>query len=102
VKTGDPVLIRTDPFVLENLIWLCIECGLDAELPEKTLTMTVESCGDGARIRFQGAHGMHDQEGVGSPFQMLTACAEKAGAEITCDEGAGEIALSMPLDACAG
>ncbi len=98
VEPEAPVMSRMDLFVLENLIWLCIECGLSAELPEKTLTMTVESSGESARIRFKGVHRMPHPEEAGSPFQMLTACAEKAGAEIAYDEGAGEIVLSMPSE----
>jgi hypothetical protein len=98
VKAGDPVLIRTDPFVLENLIWLCIECGLAAELPEKTVTMTVESSGERARIRFKGVCTIQDRIKEGSIFQTLSACAERAGADLAYDETACEIVLSMPLD----
>ena len=96
VDAGAPVVVRTDRFVLENLIWLCIECGLGAHLPEKTVTMTVESGGKDARIRFRGIHGIQDRGEAGSPFQLLKACALKAGVDLAYDDRDGEIVLSMP------
>ena len=98
VKVDDPVVIRMDPFVLETLIWLCIECGLSSEPPEKALTMTVERNGNHACIRFQGVCTIQDRIKEGSLLQTLSACAEKAGADLAYDETACEIVLSLPLD----
>jgi signal transduction histidine kinase len=98
VESGDPVIIRTDPFVLETLIWLCIESALGARLAEKTLTMLPELGGRGARVRFKGIENLHELKGDGSRLLELGAFAEKTGAELTLDEQAGEIVLSMLLD----
>lgn len=98
VLAGDPVIVATNPFVLGTLIWLCIELALGAKLAEKTLTMIPELRGKTACIRFEGFEEVHVLIGS-SGFLELQTCAQKCGAEVTVEEGSGEILLSMLLDA---
>ena len=97
-SAGNPVVIRTIPFVLENLIWLCLELGMSARLSEKTLTVIPDLGGKGPRIRIKGLQGLRDLNGDASLARRLGVLAGVAGAELTVDEESGEIVLSLPQD----
>jgi hypothetical protein len=98
VRTDPPVVIKADPFALENLIWLCVEFGMSASLADKTLTMIPELLGGkAALIRFRGLRDLQGLKEDGSPFRAITACAGKAGAELIIDEEDGTVVLSLPL-----
>ncbi|UCG06321.1 MAG: hypothetical protein JSV83_20810 [Desulfobacterales bacterium] len=47
----DPVMIKTFPFVLMNLIWLCLDFAMDASGDRKIVELTPQKTEKGAQIR---------------------------------------------------
>ncbi|MDY6972811.1 MAG: histidine kinase dimerization/phospho-acceptor domain-containing protein [Thermodesulfobacteriota bacterium] len=55
----NPVIITTNVFFLENLLWLCLDLAMDVTGPDKKVTLSVETAGIGGVIRFSGLEDAH-------------------------------------------
>lgn len=97
-NAGSPVVIRTAPLGLENLIWLCLDLGMRANLIEKTLTVAPELGEKGARIRFKGFRRLHDLREDEVSARRLGLLGQAMGAVVTLDEENKEIVLSILQD----
>lgn len=50
----EPISLETNPFLLENFLWLCLEFALSATSAGLTLTLTLEKSAFGACLRITG------------------------------------------------
>ncbi|MEW6667024.1 MAG: sensor histidine kinase [Thermodesulfobacteriota bacterium] len=96
---GGTGAVRADPFLLENLIWVCLDLGTRASLQEKTLTVVLDAAEAGARIRFRGFEGVHALRQDESSVRKLGGLARAAGVFLAIEEESKEIILSIPRDA---
>jgi signal transduction histidine kinase len=96
-KAENPVVVKTDPFLLQNLVWLCLDFILTMEGPSRNIRLVPESNGDEACIRFTGLNRMPD--GAVFPTQAQQILCEALGARLSMSKGTGEIILSIPKDA---
>jgi hypothetical protein len=48
-----PVTIRTSPFLLMNLLWLCLDFAMDAAGGDKVVDLVTEKADAGIQIRFK-------------------------------------------------
>jgi len=48
-----PMRIRTSPFLLINLLWLCLDFAMEAAEGDKVVEMVIERTGAGIQIRFK-------------------------------------------------
>lgn len=93
-----PVTATTVPFVLQNLIWLCLDFAMGVAGEGKTVNLIAEETKHGPRIRFTRLQSLAE-----APRDMFPAEREKAllsslQAELSADLEAGELVLSLGKD----
>lgn len=99
-KAGEPVHVRTDPFLLQNLIWLCLDYMIEAGGPPNRIRLIPEARGDEACIRFLGMN--RQGSGASFPTQGQETLTGAVGGRLSINEEAGEILLFIPKDASGG
>lgn len=90
-----PVMITTNPFLLENLLWLCLEVAMDAAGNGKTVTLMGEETEKGARICLTGLEGFKETPLNGFPAEREKALLSELKAELTIDVDAGELIVTL-------
>jgi C4-dicarboxylate-specific signal transduction histidine kinase len=63
-----PVKLRTAPFFLLNLLWLCLNFAIDAAGEDKRVELVPQKTGDGINVFFKGLGGL-----AKAPVQPFTA-----------------------------
>lgn len=97
-QPGDPNLqVRTRPFLLQNLIWQCLQAAMDTCGSEKSVRIRVESCAAGGRIRISLQDKGMDACGPFPP-ESAAALLEALRADIAVDENRREIVVTIPTD----
>ncbi len=91
-----PVNITTAPFLLENLVWLCLDKVMDNAGEKKIVSIIAENGQNGVRIKFK--HSGIVQEKSGSPFpgEQEMALLALLRAEMEINDEAGELSLHLP------
>jgi C4-dicarboxylate-specific signal transduction histidine kinase len=89
----EPVRTGTNPFLLENLIWLCLD-HLLAE-GHKAIRLVPEEAADGARIRLLGQFAFPVDSAAAFPSPKEKALLEALGVELRLEAKAGEIVLRL-------
>jgi K+-sensing histidine kinase KdpD len=81
-SSAGPVIIHTSPFLLENLLWLCLDFCMDNAGPGKTVKVAAGKTGGVAEIRFSRLEGLAD--GADRTFSggYVTALLSALGAEV--------------------
>lgn len=97
-STAVPVTINTNPFFLENLIWLCLDFVMDAAGEGNTIDIVTEKTENGAQVRF-----MQVEDLAKAPLDEFPAEREKAlldtlKADFVADVEAGELVIILPRD----
>jgi hypothetical protein len=93
-KTEKPIQVRTDPFLLQNLIWVCLDFIMEACGSPESILLVPEATGDEARIRFRGMTLAPSASGF--PTQGQEILCKAVGASISIIDG--EVLLSIPRD----
>jgi C4-dicarboxylate-specific signal transduction histidine kinase len=93
-----PVMVATNPFLLENLVGLCLDAATGSAGASKSVIIEVGTADRGARILFSGLR-LAAEEAT----SLFTSKPEKAlmatlQAVIEIDAEAGELVLTLPLD----
>ncbi|MCD6560501.1 MAG: histidine kinase [Deltaproteobacteria bacterium] len=91
-----PVNITTNPFFLENLIWLCLDFAIHAAGPGKTVELITENAKKGVRITFARLEGLAETQRLEFPSEQGNALLNALNAEIGQNAGNGEIILMLP------
>ena len=92
---ADSIIITTNDFLLENLLWRCLDFAMDATGEDKTVVMHIDKAGNSAVIRFSGI-----EETPESIFHIT----KKDGllsvikGKLDFDLEAGNIVLTLPSD----
>jgi len=55
---SQPVVLTTNPFLLENLVWLCLEFAIANTAPGTTISMTPDKTGSAATLHIDGIEGL--------------------------------------------
>jgi signal transduction histidine kinase len=93
-----PLMVATNPFLLENLVGLCMDAAIDSAGASKSVIIEVGTAAPGARIRFSGlrlAAGKATSLFASKPEQALMAALQAA---VQINAEAGELVLTLPLD----
>jgi signal transduction histidine kinase len=88
-----PVMIRTSPFFLENLLWLCLDSAMNAAGAGKTLNLLIVKGEGGVKVTFAPLEHISDtteQEFTGDRVKALLAALQ---AELNIDKGKRELSL---------
>jgi len=90
-KVDEPVQIRTDPFLLQNLVWACLDFLMESGSPPDSIRVVPEKIGSEARIRFTG---MKKAASDGGFPQKQETLSRAIGARLSMVNG--EIFLTIP------
>jgi hypothetical protein len=93
----DSVEIMTSPFLLQNLIYLCIDYAMDAAGEGKRIDMSVEKSHGGARVKFRGLESLKDMPEEGQSL-MRERSLEILKAGLEADIGEGALTLTLPKE----
>jgi C4-dicarboxylate-specific signal transduction histidine kinase len=93
------VTVRTNPFILENLIWLCLDFAIDGAGESKTVILGCETGENGVRIRIKGLKGLRGVPEGAFPKEEHNALLRAVKGDLAVDAGTGEVVLVLPLDA---
>ena len=90
---AEPVTVSTNPFLLQNLIWLCIDFAMRSAGSGKTVALLPEGEGKIGKIRFARLESIDDGPMEKFPGDREKALLKALGADLVVDIQAGEIAL---------
>jgi C4-dicarboxylate-specific signal transduction histidine kinase len=96
IEADRTVPLNTSPFILQNLLWLCFNFALEVADGDKKVHLLVEKIESGARIKFSNLEGIEKIPGDRFPSHKEKALLEALGAQISLDEGEGELILEVP------
>jgi len=93
-----PVTVTTNPFFLENLIWLCLDFAMDTAGEGNTIDIFTEKTENGAQVRI-----MQVEDPAKAPLDRFPTKREKAlldalKAGLTTELEAGELVITLPRD----
>ena len=91
----NPVALRTAPFLLMNLVWLCLEFSMSAGGDEKQVELVAEETESGVRIRFRLLAGLTKALLESFPSEHEKNLLELLGADLTADPERKEIVIEM-------
>jgi len=95
---GNPLVIRTNPFLLQNLIWLCLDFAIQAVDEAKTLVLMAEATEKGAQLSIGGIRASNDASEdalLGAPEKALLGALK---AELSVDIVGRQIVMMLPRD----
>jgi C4-dicarboxylate-specific signal transduction histidine kinase len=87
--------VTTSPFLLLNLLWLCLEQAMAAAGPERTVALSVEKTTDGACLRFRKLEGLKTPPEGGLFTEPAASLCCALNAEVRADVQAGEIVVQL-------
>jgi signal transduction histidine kinase len=95
--SNEPINIKTSPFLLENLIWLCLDFAIDSVGQDKTVRVLAKKTDNGAQITFSQLNCMSRPAPEEFPDKRIEALLSALHAEIKVDSQAGTIDISIPV-----
>jgi signal transduction histidine kinase len=93
----NPVALRTAPFLLMNLVWLCLEFSMSAGGDEKQLDLVAEETAGGVRIRFRRLAGLTEALLKTFPSEPEKILLEALGADLTTEPERKEMVLRLNI-----
>ena len=87
--------IQTAPFLLMNLLWLCLDFAMSVSGEEKRVELVAEEKKDEIRIQFRRLTGLTQAFSEKFPSNRTEQLLELVGAELTVDEEGNAIVLKM-------
>ena len=96
VPASEPLTITTRPFILENLIWRCLDMSMNVAGVEKTITLSVIAGKDQSVIRFQGLGSKLEERSTIFPSPQDTDLLTILQSTLTIDSAVGELTLTLP------
>ena len=94
----DPIRITTHQFLLENIVWLCLDFSMDAAGRGKTVVVSAESVGNVVLIRFTMPEGVMGPSGHIFPGKKEAALVGVLKGELTAQPEKGEIVITLPAE----
>ena len=92
----NPVLLTTNDFFLENLLWLCLDFAMDAAGPDKAITLCAEEGENQVMIRLSKLGGLKNVSCNGSPGFRDEGLLGALKGKMTIDTEAEELSLIIP------
>lgn len=89
------VVVNTNPFLLETLVWFCLDFAMNAAGDEKKIGVSVERFQNKAIIRFSGLKGLSGIPSEKFPEEREKALLLSLNATAAVDPAAGEIIISF-------
>ncbi len=93
---GEKIIITTNPFFLENLLWCVVDFAMETVGKEKTVTVTSERGETGIRIRFSGLENLEQTGRDEFPSEKEQALLESLKADLSFNSDSEEIVITLP------
>jgi C4-dicarboxylate-specific signal transduction histidine kinase len=90
-----PVLLRTSPFFVENLLWVCLDFAMHAAGSGKTIHILVETAEKAVNVRFKPLDRISEAPGLEFSDEVLKGLLAALQAELNISEAEHELALSI-------
>lgn len=97
ITSDEPINIKTNPFLLENLLWLCLDFAMDAVGPERTVRLLAKKIDNSAQITFSQMNCIPVTPTGTFPDKRMEALISALQGKITADTQAGTITISLPV-----
>jgi len=92
---SDRIKITTSPFLLQNIIWLCLNYIMNIAKSGDTVPIYVENHESDVLIRFFGVGRLDDMTTCDFPTERETSLLEAMNGKLQFDRGAREIVLRL-------
>jgi hypothetical protein len=92
----NPVGITTSSFLMQNILWLCLEFAMEVSGEEKKVGLVTEKTETGARVRFTQLNRLTARQSDRFPTEREKALLRALKARLAFDVEGGEIVLSLP------
>jgi C4-dicarboxylate-specific signal transduction histidine kinase len=92
------VPIITNPFFLQNLIWLCLDFAMGSTGAGKTIVLRAEKIATGAKILFSKLQDLETKEPGSFPGERETALLQVLKASLVVQKELGELHLTFPAE----
>mgnify|MGYP000141500797 FL=1 len=89
------VSMITNPFFLQNLIWLCLDFAMGCSGPGKTVALKAERMENGARIRFSKLQELATGNTGSFPEERVKALLQALNADLLMDREHGELHITF-------
>jgi C4-dicarboxylate-specific signal transduction histidine kinase len=90
------VSVVTNPFFLQNLLWLCLDFAMGCAGAGKTVSLRAEKAGRQATIRFSKLQEISKAETGAFPGDRERALLHALNADLVIPKEAGELRLTLP------
>jgi len=92
----EEIMIATNAFFLENLLWSIMEFAMEAVGKDKTLTIVSHASERGVQIRFQGLENLPQIPSDGFPSALEQALLASLEADFSINSSSEDIILTLP------
>jgi C4-dicarboxylate-specific signal transduction histidine kinase len=87
--------VTTSPFLLLNLLWLCLEQAMEASGPDRKVALAAERISGGVCLRFRGLEGLKAAPLGGLSAEPAASLCCALSAEVRADAQTGEILVQL-------
>jgi C4-dicarboxylate-specific signal transduction histidine kinase len=94
----NPVTITTNTFLLENLIWLCLDFAMGVAGAGNTIDIITMKTENGAQIRFMQVEDLAKAPPDKFPTEREKALLDLLKADLSADVEVGELVITLPRD----
>jgi hypothetical protein len=91
--------VVTNPFFLQNLLWLCLDFAMGCAGAGKTVALKAEKTGGGATIQFSKLEDMEKAGTASFPGEREKALLHALNADLVIHKDMGELRLTLPVQA---
>jgi hypothetical protein len=91
----NPATILTAPFLLMNLLWMCLDFSMSASGDEKGIELVVEETENSVRIRFRRLAGLSEELLATFPTDRVKNLAAALAAALTANPEREEVVLRL-------
>jgi signal transduction histidine kinase len=96
VKYSDAALqIRTAPFFLINLLWVCLDFAMEAAGEDKFIEIATQKTAAGAQIRFRQLKSLAQASRGAFPAERELSLLNLLGAELNVNAESGELTVAL-------
>jgi C4-dicarboxylate-specific signal transduction histidine kinase len=93
-----PVKIRTSPFLLMNMIWLCLDFAMDTAGDDKMVELATQKTETGAQIHFRRLEGLAKAPLDTFPAERERNLLNMLRADLVVNAGNNEFVVNLPGD----
>lgn len=95
---SEPVTVKTDPFALQQLIWVCIDRAIRMVEASNTIEMVIKSTTSGATIVFGPIKANRSKPADSGPEWPQRKLLEMLNADLVTDPDQGTLSIQLPFE----